>query len=135
MAQPHPLCGESLTEQHHKKTCDINKIIARYAKTGLIDHVRKHQGTYGDVSGHDFKTAQDLIAEQKSIFHELPAEVRAEFDNDPANYLDLVMTDEGVEQLADMLNPVPDSDDDDLEPEKEVEPPQKETEIEEIPVT
>lgn len=99
--------GESLTEQHHKKSCDINNIMAKYQKTGLIDHMATHQGTYGDVSGADFQNAQNLVAEQKSIFHELPASVRAEFDNDPANYLDLVMTDEGIEQLQEILNPAP----------------------------
>ena len=94
-----------MTEQHHKKACDINTIMAKYVKTGLVDHVNKHQGTYGDVTGADFKAAQDLIANEKTKFAELPASVRAEFDNDPANYLDLVATDEGLETLQGILNP------------------------------
>lgn len=102
-----------MTEQHHEKSCNINSIMAKYQKTGLIDHINTHQGKYGDVSGADFKAAQDLVAEQKSIFYELPAHVRAEFDNDPTEYLDLVMTDEGVEQLAAILNPKPDDPDPD----------------------
>jgi len=105
--------GPSMTEQNHKKACDINSIMAKYNKTGLVDHINNHQAKYGDVSGADFENAQNLIADQKTIFHELPANVRFEFDNDPAQYLDLVMTDEGVEELGNLLNPV------DPEPEKE----------------
>ena len=86
-----PVAGISITEQHHKKSCDINSIVAKYQKTGLVDHINKHEAKYGDVSGYDYKTAQDLVAEQKTIFYELPSQVRAEFDNDPANYLDLIL--------------------------------------------
>lgn len=99
--------GVSLTEQHHKKSCDINTIVAKYRKTGLLDHIKTHGGTYGDVTGMDFKEAQDLIATQKSIFTDLPATVRAKFDNDPAEYLDLVQTDEGVQTLKTILDPEP----------------------------
>ena len=105
--QAHPKCGKSLTEQHHAKTCNINAIMAKYNKTGLVDHINRHQGTYGDVSGADFQAAQNLIADQYTIFHELPAAVRAEYDNDPANYLDEVMTEEGQERHAALLNPEP----------------------------
>lgn len=104
---PHPVGGETMTEQHHEKACNINSIMAKYAKTGLIDHVNRHKGTYGDVTGADFKAAQDLIAEQKTIFYELPAKVRAELDHDPANYLELVMTEEGQLELAAIINPAP----------------------------
>lgn len=96
-----------MTEQHHEKSCNINSIMAKYQKTGLIDHVNKYKGTYGDVTGADFKAAQDLIAEQKTIFYELPARVRAELDHDPANYLEMVLTEEGQQELAAILNPAP----------------------------
>lgn len=95
----------SLTEQHHKKSCDINTIMAKYVKTGLIDHVAKYKGTYGDATGGDFKAAQDLVAKQKSQFNELPAEVRQMFDNDPAKYLELLVTEGGPERLMTALNP------------------------------
>lgn len=108
---------EKVTEQHHKKACDINNILAKYRKTGLIDHIQTYQGQYGNVTGADFQNAQNLVAEQKSIFEELPAEVRDQFDNDPANYLNKVMTDEGIQELQEMLNPAPEP-----EPQPEPEP-------------
>lgn len=113
-----PSGGVSMTEQHHKKACDINSIMAKYTKTGLLDHVSKYEPQYGDATGADFKAAQDLVARQKSIFMELPAEVRAEFKNDPSNYLELITTEGGPQQLAEMLNPQPEP-----QPKEEVEKP------------
>ena len=105
--QAHPKCGKSLTEQHHTKTCNIHAIIAKYQKTGLIDHINRHQARYGDVSGADFQTAQNLIAEQATIFEELPSAVREAYDNDPAKYLNEVMTPDGVERHQALLDPEP----------------------------
>jgi len=45
------------TEQFHKKECDVNLIIQKYDKTGLIDHVSKFEANFGDMTGQDFKTA------------------------------------------------------------------------------
>ena len=129
--QKHPKCGKSMTEQHHKKSCDINTILAKYQETGLIDHVTRHQGAYGDVTGADYQNAMNLIAEQKSIFHELPAAVRRQFGDDPANYLDLVCQPDGLQTLSNMLNPAV------VEPESEEQPEtaEKDGEQEEKPVT
>lgn len=120
--QVHPKCGKTMTEQHHKKACDINTIMARYQKTGLVDHVNRHSGSYGDATGADFKAAQDLVATHKSIFEELPAQIRAEYDNDVAIYLDDVATEEGVERLKGLLDyrdldPLADQEDDEIVPE------------------
>ena len=90
--------------------------MAKYDKTGLVDHINRHEARYGDVSGADFQTAQNLIAQQKTIFYELPATVRDHYDNDPANYLDEVLTEEGQERHAALLNPEPEPED--PEPEK-----------------
>ena len=109
--QAHPTGGKTLTERHHAKTCNINAIMAKYNKTGLVDHINRHEARYGDVSGADFQRAQNLIAEQKTIFHELPAAVRAAYDNDPAIYLDEVLTEEGQERHAALLDPDPDKPD------------------------
>lgn len=103
--QPHPAGGDQVTEQHHEKACNINNIMAKYAQTGLIDHINKHSPKYGDVTGADFKAAMDLVANETSAFYELPAKVRAQFNDDPAEYLDLVRTDEGIEQLRNILRP------------------------------
>ena len=37
-----------MTEQAHKDDVDIHKIMKRYERTGIIDHLAKHKGTYMD---------------------------------------------------------------------------------------
>lgn len=71
------------TKQSFKAECDINTIMARYQKTGLLDHVRQVQGQYLDVTGADFAEAQNLVAGAKSMFHALPSHIRTKFENSP----------------------------------------------------
>ena len=75
------------TEQHHKLECDINNIIKKYDRTGLITHVSKIEAKYGDLTGMDFKIMRDQVANATSMFEALPAEIRKEFDNDPAKLI------------------------------------------------
>lgn len=75
------------TEQAHKDQCDINKIIKRFDRTGLITHISKFEGKFGDLSGVDFQTMQNQVALAKNMFEELPSEIRARFNNNPADLL------------------------------------------------
>jgi len=120
-----PKTGKTVTEQHHAKTCNINYIIGKYQKTGLVDHVNRHQGRYGDVSGTDYEKAMELVTEQQTVFNELPSSIRKHYENDVTQYLEHVQTEEGALEHQNLLNPAPE----DPEPEKEApEAPQKATE-------
>lgn len=79
--------GTSRVKQSHKAECDINTIMAKYKKTGLIDHMARSAGEYADVSGADFQSAQLVVAGAKSMFQGLPASIRARFENDPGEFL------------------------------------------------
>lgn len=78
----------SMTKQEFKKDCDVNLIVKKFVKTGLIDHVSKYQGTYEDLpSGVDFHAAVELVNQGSEAFKDLPAEVRSKFVNDPERFL------------------------------------------------
>jgi len=79
-----------VTKQAHKDECDVNNIIKKYDKTGLIIHVSKIEAEYGDMTGIDFKSAQDKIAKAKSMFRALPAEIRKRFKNSASELLDFM---------------------------------------------
>lgn len=82
---------EGLTEQQHKAASDIHTIMAKYENGQIIDNFNKKPGFYADLpSGLDFQTAQNLIAQAKSTFEEIPSKIRAEFGNDPAQFLDFI---------------------------------------------
>lgn len=75
------------TEQAHKDTCNVNKIIQKYDRNGLISHVSKFEGQFGDVSGLEFRQAQNLILDANASFNALPSEIRNRFRNDPQQLL------------------------------------------------
>lgn len=90
------------TKPSMKDECDINLILARYKQTGMVSHLNKNQGRYADVSEvGDFREAVQMVAETGKFFMGLPAAVRAEFNNDPAEFLDFMSVAEDG-QLAEL---------------------------------
>ncbi len=78
----------SLTKQASKDETDINWIMARFEKTGLLDHLNTHQGEYGDFIGfEDYHTSMNRIRDAEVAFATIPAKVRAHFNNDAAEFL------------------------------------------------
>lgn len=98
---------ENRTEQQHKKDTNINYIMAKYQKTGVIDHVKKYGGQYMDVPAIDYREAMTLVAEANSMFEELPSLARKKFQNDPEVFLEYVQDPNNKESLREMglLNP------------------------------
>lgn len=75
---------DSRAQQQFKDECDINTIVRRFGLTGeLPENVRMPvEGDFTAVT--DYQTALNLIIAADEGFMQLPAEVRAEFNNDPA---------------------------------------------------
>lgn len=92
----------SLTKQSFKNECDINVIMAQYLKTGVIDFAQKHAPRYGDATGADFQDAMLIVAESRSMFNDLPANLRNRFNNDPALFLDFVHDEANREEMAEL---------------------------------
>ena len=80
----------SLTQQHSKDQVDINNIMKRYIKTGVLDHVAKYQPQYRDNNATDYQESMNIVIKADEMFSELPAQARKHFDNDPAAFLDFV---------------------------------------------
>lgn len=78
---------ESLTQQHAKDSCDINKIMERYLRKGVIDHVNRRQPEYGEVIAGDYRVWMDKLNAVQEMFMELPAEIRKRFENKPEEFL------------------------------------------------
>ena len=79
----------SLTRQSEAKAADINTIMRKYDRTGLISHLAAAEGVFVDVSGiGSYQESIQQVELARSHFMELPANLRAEFANDPAAYLD-----------------------------------------------
>lgn len=78
----------SLTKQSERSSCDINKIVQKYVKTGVMPHVRNAVAQYIDAASlPDYQTALNVVIESQETFLSLPAQVRAHFDNDPSKFV------------------------------------------------
>jgi len=89
----------SLTRQSEAASCDVNKIVERFKRTGILPPVAR-QGFYADVAElGGYREVLDRVEEARGYFSQLPAATRAEFNNDPAAFLDYVAT-ATVEELA-----------------------------------
>lgn len=91
----------SLTEQNHAQEVDINALVARYNRTGVLGTATQvREMFFGDFSeiGTRFDAEMD-IARAKQSFLALPSSVRAEFSQDPRVFLaevDKLGSDPGV---------------------------------------
>ena len=92
----------SLTQQHSKDEVDINNIMARYVRTGVLDHVQKYQPQYTENTGMDYHTSMNMIRKADEMFLDLPSQAREQFGNDPAKFMDFVHNPENHGQLAEM---------------------------------
>lgn len=94
-----PVKEPSLTKQSFKDECDINHIMLKYEKTNLLTHVNNSQGTYGDFTEiSDYQDSLNRVLAAQQSFMELPAHVRKEFQNDPAQLLSFISDDKNYDK-------------------------------------
>lgn len=100
--QKHMIPGEGRTKQSFKDECDINVIMRRYQKTGVLPMSQRLEPRYADITGVDFQSAMDLVANARTAFEELPASIRTRFENDPAKLLDFVHDEDNYAEAAEL---------------------------------
>ncbi len=78
----------SRTQQSFRDECDINNILRQFNVTGQLP-AGSVQPQYGDFSGiTDYQSALNAVMAAQDSFLQLPAKVRAKFDNDPALFVE-----------------------------------------------
>lgn len=75
----------SMTEQSHQESCDINNILDRYKKTGVVsDPSVFREQFYGDFADiPDMVGLYTARAKMVQWFEALPSGTRAAFENNP----------------------------------------------------
>lgn len=90
----------SLTRQEFAEECDINTLMDRYEKSGVISHVNRAQPKYFDMTVMpDLREALDMMRDASIAFSSLPAKVRREFDNDPQQFVDYAQNPENIDRM------------------------------------
>ncbi len=91
---------KSMTKQSFKKETDINTIMAKYEKTGLLAHVTEYQGYYGDLpSSVDYHDNIQAVIDAKDAFASLTASIRDRFHNEPEEFLEFVLNPENQDEI------------------------------------
>lgn len=79
----------SMTQQSFASESDINTIVKRFGVTGELPNVVPAQ--FGDFTNvTDYQTAMNAVREAGGAFMALDANLRAHFNNDPAQFVDFV---------------------------------------------
>ena len=94
----------SMTEQAHKNEYDINRLLDRAKRTGVaatVDQIRNVY--YGDFSCVDQAMENEFrMIEARERFLELPANVRAYFENDPRRLLHALGDETQINKLVEL---------------------------------
>lgn len=85
------ICPEkSLTRQSEAEGADINVIMKRYEKTGVLP-LPLREAAFADVSDYtSFQEVMQAVVRGTESFMALPAKARERFGNDPVRFLDEV---------------------------------------------
>jgi len=80
----------SLAQQHFKEECDINTILEKFNISGMLPE-QPLSPRYGDFTGiGDYHTAMNRVIAAQNEFEALPAQIRARFNNDPAQLIEFL---------------------------------------------
>lgn len=89
------------TQQHLKDAVDVHNILAKYARTGLIDHVNRAVGDYGDFTQvNEYQDNLNMVLRAQQSFDALPATVRKRFGNDPGAFFEFATNPQNHDELV-----------------------------------
>lgn len=125
--------GKSRTRQSERDNANINTIMRKYEKTGVLPMATR-EGFFADVTEMgDYQTAMENVRAAQEQFMQMPAPLRTQFDNDPAKFLDFCCNPENRDEMVEMglleKPPV------ETPPEPEAEPPAEPLQVPPAPVT
>ncbi len=94
--------GKCLVKQSDEKRCNINNIVSKFLKHGVMPEGTQPK-KYGDFDQHiDYETQLNKITDIQSYFEDLSSEVRNGFKNNVKNMLDFVSNPENKDKAIKM---------------------------------
>lgn len=95
--------GHGRTKQSFKDQVNINKILARYRKSGMIDHVNRMAPFYGDVSNLvGYQEAIEKVRMAEDLFSSLSSDVRKRFENDPSKFIEFMSDSKNIKEAIEL---------------------------------
>lgn len=93
----------SRTQQSLAGETDINNIMSKYQKTGVIQHLNRYQGQYGEFGDVPaYKEGLERVMAAEEMFMSLPSTIRERFGNDPGKFIAFATEPNNIEELRKM---------------------------------
>ena len=93
---------ECVTEQSHEPDCNINNIVRKHGMDLIAQTAQLQNFTYDDNPNNDFQETMNAILKAKDSFSQVPSDIRKQFDNDPAKFLDFIHNPANQTKLVEM---------------------------------
>lgn len=87
-------CSDAPTraQQHFRDECDINVLVARFARTGVPEAPQAPSlSEFNEI--FDYQSAMQTVIDARSAFGSLPSSVRTRFQNDPGQFMSFIHDD------------------------------------------
>lgn len=89
----------SLTVQSEGDQLDLNVIVKRFMKTGVMSNIRTDQPMFGDFTNiKDYQTAVIALQDADEQFMTLPSQIRKRFENDPHKLLAFLQDEKNLQE-------------------------------------
>lgn len=90
----------SLTQQQFKEEADINTIVDRFLRSGVMP-TPVNMPQYVDYEGvFDFQSAMNVVRQADENFMRLDAKVRARFNNSPQEFLEFFANPDNTDEAV-----------------------------------
>jgi len=89
-------------EQSHKDEVDINNIVKRHGLDLIQKTAALQTFTYDDNPNNDFSEIMNAVIKASKSFDSIPSDIRKQFDNNPAKFMDFIYNPENADQMVEM---------------------------------
>jgi len=97
-----PEGGRVMTKQSEADACNINLMLARWLKTGVVK-ITGQRPMYGDFANVDeYHAMVNRLQAAEAEFMRIPAKVRKRADNDVGKFVELVMDVDNRDELLEL---------------------------------
>lgn len=77
-------CPPGRTKQSFREKVNINSIVAKHRRTGMIEHLNSKKPFYGDVTNiSSYKESLETVIIAQDLFNKMSPDIRQRFKNDP----------------------------------------------------
>ena len=98
----------SITKQNLKDNADINKIIKKYQKTGVLTNLNQLEAMYGEITSDDLQDSLEKLNKSHEAFMSIPSEIRKRFNNDAGQFIDFATNPDNLSEMQQLgLAPPP----------------------------